>query len=79
MSEAVHPAVGEAAQILLKAKGQAFSYSVTAILRALLPVAKELDAGRCWLLCDELWQIEEFREWAAKNGIRLRSPKAPAR
>ena len=77
MSDTMHPAVGEAAQILLKARGQEFSHAVKIVFDALLPATKERNAGLCWVLCDELWQINEFREWAAKNGIPLRSPKPP--
>ena len=79
MSETVHPAVGEAAQILIAAKGHEFSKSVVALLQALLPATKERDGAKCWFICDSLWQYDEFKDWARQNGIPARSPKDPMR
>ena len=77
MSETVHPAVGEAAQILIAARNQEFSPGITKLLRDLLPVTKARDTGKCWVICDCLWQYDEFKEWARRNGIPVRTPQAP--
>ena len=79
MAETVHPTVGEAAQILIKAKGQEFLPGITKLLRDLLPATKERKAEMCWVLCDCLWQYDSFKTWAQNNGIPVRSPKNPMR
>ena len=74
MSNAVHPALGEAAQICIAAKGQEFSRFNVSLLKDLLAYTKARQADKCWMICDELMNSAEFRAWAPKNGIAVRNP-----